>query len=99
MDKNKILEKYRNVPIGKDNLNRDIFSNEISKKEDLMIFLYNVYGPQDESLTKEGLKFLEEFYGLDEVAEFVLEGRTNGLDYCFENKKDVLSWLNQVVNL
>jgi hypothetical protein len=95
MKKEEIIARYHNIPIGKTNLNKDIFVNEIKDEEDLTAFLYNMYGPRDESLTHDGLLFLKDYYGLDKVAELILKEKRKGIDYHFENNEDIISWLEK----
>ena len=57
MKKEEIFQKYQNIPIDKTNLNKDIFADRIVNEDDLKHFLYNIYGPKDQSLTKAGLDF------------------------------------------
>ncbi len=95
MRKEEIIKKYRNIPIGKDNLNRDIFADEIINEENLKDFIYNMYGSGDESLTEKGLEFLKEYYGLDKIADMILAEKEKGLDYHFKSKEDIIAWLNK----
>jgi hypothetical protein len=95
MTKEEIISKFKDVPIGKDNLNRNVFANRILDESGLKHFLYNMYGPGDESITKEGLEFLKEYYGLDKIAEMILAEKEKGVDYHFENKEAIIDWLSK----
>ncbi|MDQ5952302.1 MAG: hypothetical protein QG626_429 [Patescibacteria group bacterium] len=91
-----ILSKYKTIPIGKNNLDRDIFIERIDNESELKFFLYSVYGPRDESLTRAGLDFIKEFYGLDKVANIILDEKKHGVDYHFTDKKEIIEWLHKI---
>lgn len=95
MNKEKIIEKYRNKILGRDNLNREIHINRLLNGQDLRHFLYNMYGSGDESLTGDGLNFLKEYYGLDKIAAVIMEEKSAGIDYEFKHEREIYEWLEQ----
>lgn len=85
------------VPGGRD-LNK--YRQDLKRSNQKLKFtLYNIYSTQDELLNRNGLKFLEEYYGLDFVSNLILEEKKEGIDYEFENKSEVLNWLKKSCEL
>ena len=45
--------------------------------------------------TPDGLHFLEQYYGLEQVADLVMEEVKNGVDFGFDTKEKIITWLQE----
>lgn len=94
MDKD-IVKKYKDKIIGRTNLNKELYVDEISDENLLKNFLYDMYDSGHKSLTKEGFEFLKEYYGLEEIAKLIFQEKDKGINYDFTSSNEVFTWLGK----
>lgn len=73
-EKDSIIEKYQGKILAKPNYtNKYIYTvKDFSNKEGLLHFFYE-YDTHEADLRKHGYDFLKEYYGLEKIADIILE--------------------------
>ena len=94
MLKNEILNKYTNLVLGQISYgeNRVYTALELSNLEEAYLILGEVWSHEG-NLTKNGFKFLEEYYGLNELADFL--SKKGGFDEA-SDKVSIFNWLREL---
>ena len=95
-----LIEKYKGKVLGETCYackNDKIFADQFISRSGLLFFLHEL-DCRESVLTKDGLGFLREYYGLDAVADMVIEKIKDGVKYRFsENEKDeIIAWLENL---
>lgn len=87
-----IVKKYENKLLGTCDYKKDgnFYLQNFQDKKQLVDFLYGLE-EHENSLTKSGFRFLQEYYGLDAIAEMLLKENPK---YPYDNKKEIIEWLN-----
>jgi len=67
----------------------NLYIEDFIEHEKLIGFLHELVD-YETALTKSGFKFLEEYYGLDKIAEILLKENPN---YPYDNKEEIIDWL------
>ena len=90
----KIINKYKDKLLGICNYKSDeedgnFYVDEFTNRMELINFLHELKSHEN-TLTRAGYAFLEEYYGLNKVAKMLLE---ENLEYPYDNKEDTIKWL------
>ncbi|MBI5793630.1 hypothetical protein HZA87_00890 [Candidatus Uhrbacteria bacterium] len=72
MQNNKILEKYSNLILGDRYDSKNFFVDDFTDFEKLQSFIGKVESAEA-NFTKRGLEFLEEYYGIENLARMLYE--------------------------
>lgn len=72
--------------------NRKKFVSDFAGVDGLLYELQQL-NTHELSLTDNGLKFIDEYYGLDRVVDMLLESIEKGVDYKYKTREDLLAWL------
>lgn len=96
----KIINQYKGKVLAVENFgsNRKKFAEDFSEQDSLLYELQQL-NSHELSLTDEGVQFLDDFYGLEAIAELILERRKNGISYKYDNKKDIVEWIKSKGNM
>ncbi len=91
MNKKQVLRKYKNLPLAVAiyQKNLDYSVPEFSKPEDLIYILYEIYSG-DADITKDGVRFIKEYYGIEEVMRMV---KIAGGELALKTDKEILKFL------
>lgn len=98
MDKNSILEKYSNVIIGDNYKDEKLYCDIMDNKDKLISTLYDFLG-RDIDLNKEGIEFLRDFWGIEQVAKIVFEHESGEGDFVntFKSEEGLTRWLKDML--
>ena len=72
--------------------NKKIYIKDINEISKLLNLLYKL-DSQEISLTKDGLDYLINNYGLDAIVNMILEEINRGVDYKYREKNQIKQWL------
>lgn len=88
------IDKHKNDIFAIENYgkNKKIFIKDVLDKDKLLEVLYEI-DCQEMSLSKEGLDFLSEYYGLDVVSNMILEEIKKGVDFKYSREEQITAWL------
>ena len=94
MSKEKILSKYKDKTLAVESFgdNRKKFVSDFANIDGVLYELQQL-NTHELSLTDDGLRFLDEYYGLDKVADMILQRIKEGIDYKYKNREDLVIWL------
>jgi len=98
-NKEEIIKNFDNKVLGKTtySVDHNFMASELATPDKLIGFLYEV-NTHEAALTKDGLDFLDEFYGLEKVADMIIDEIMRGGDFKFnENEKgEIINWLKRL---
>jgi len=95
MSKEKILNRYKDIVLGDNYKNEKLFVNDVETEERLISTMYDFLS-REVDLYKEGIEFLKEYWGLENVARIIFdyENDTNGdFHQAFHTEKGLYDWL------
>ncbi|MFA6172017.1 MAG: hypothetical protein WC715_06245 [Patescibacteria group bacterium] len=94
MNKEAIFSKYKDKILAVESFgnNRKKFVSDFSNIDGLLYELQQLNN-HELTLTDDGLRFLDEYYGLDKVVDMILERVKEGVDYKYKTREDLLKWL------
>lgn len=72
--------------------NKKVLIKDVDDESKLLGLLYKL-DTQEVSLTKNGLNYLTNHYGLDKIANMILKEIENGVDYKYTEKEQIKQWL------
>lgn len=86
--------QYKDVVFARESFgeNKKIYVKDITNNSKLFVLLYEL-NCHELSLTKEGLDFLENQYGLDNIVDMILKEIERGVDYKYSTKEEIKQWL------
>lgn len=98
MNKLKVLEIYKDIIIGDNYKDEKLFVKDIDTKEKLLHIMYDFFS-REVDLNREGIKFLQDYWGLEEVANIIFEHEREKGDFTneFENKNGLVIWLKKML--
>lgn len=98
MEKKKIIDKYKNTVIGDNYKDEKLFIDVVSTEDQLIDTMYDFLG-REVDLHKEGIEFLQEYWGLEEVAEIIFKHENGKGDFVdtFKNENGLVKWLNDML--
>ena len=92
---NELVEKYRHSNLGGADYTgpgaETYTADQLANPEEVYLIMWEINNHEG-SLTKDGMTFLEKFYGLNVLARIIEE--SGGLDS--KNYRDILDWLNSL---
>jgi len=92
--KQNLIDNYKDKVLAIESFgqNNKIYYDKFIQKDDLLHLLYEL-NCHEISLTDDGLSFIREYHGLEEVVNMVLTEIRNGVDYKYQSKDGIMEWL------
>ena len=89
-----IVSEYQNKILAIESFgkNNKIYYDKFIHEDDLLYHLYEL-NCHEISLTDDGLNFIREYYGLEEVVLMILNSIKSGVDYKYKTKDEIIKWL------
>lgn len=92
---NKIKNEYRGLILGVDNLSRPLVFNKKFLDEGELIHLMYELNTGEVILTKNGLRFIKDYWGFEKVAKIIFKYENGEGDFVsnFSSEKELVEWL------
>jgi hypothetical protein len=94
MNKQEILNRYKDTVVGDTHKNEQIYVNKLSSEDELIHTMYEFLS-REVDIYPKGILFLKEYWGYDNIADLIFKYEKDDGDFhqTYITKENLVNWL------